>query len=69
MFLRASQRGHKGPIYPGDPKLVMTVDYHVDDEIFHDQAGLFDKTITATAYVHGELAATVERRVKNLQNF
>ena len=60
---------HGGTIYPGDPRLVMTVDYRVDDAIFGDQRGLFDQKVTATAFVHGELAATAERLLKEMQMF
>jgi len=41
----------------------------VDDEIFDNQHGLFEEKITATAYIHGELAATAERVVRGLQQF
>ena len=57
------------PIYPNDAKLVMTVDYYVDHEIFWKPRGLFDRTVSAVAYVHGELAATAVRSMKELQIF
>jgi hypothetical protein len=68
-LFRASQETHPGAIYPEDRKLVMTVDYHVDHAIYWKERGLFDKEVTAKAYVHGELAATAERVVRELQIF
>lgn len=68
-LFRGTQKTHGGPIYPGDTKLVMSVDYHVDGAIFNDLRGLFDKCVTATAYVHGEVAATAERVVRDIQIF
>ena len=68
MFFRADPSSHGQPIYPGDSKR-FTVDYHVDFDIFLLRSEIFAKTVTATAYVHGELAANVERRVEDLQCF
>jgi hypothetical protein len=67
-LFRATQDTHGDPIYPGDPKQVMMVDYHVDDAIFRDLRGLFDEKVIAIANIHGELT-TVERVVRGLQNF
>jgi hypothetical protein len=68
-LLRATQHTHRTAIYPGDTKLVMTIDYRVDSAIFHDLRGLFDERVTAVAYVHGEIAATAEKVVRDLQIF
>lgn len=68
-LFRASQETNGGPIYPKDTKPAMTVDYRVDDALFWDPRGLFDEKVTATAYVHGELVATAERVVKDIQVF
>lgn len=68
-LFRVTQDHHHDAIYPGDTKLVMSIDYRVDREIFWSQHSLFDQRVTATAYVHGELAATAEQVVKNLQFF
>jgi len=68
-LFRATQDTHGGPIYPGDSKLVMAVDYHVDVAISRDLRGLFDQKVSTIAYIHGEVAATTERVVRELQNF
>jgi hypothetical protein len=68
-LFRATQDTHPDPIYPGDVKLAMTIDYRVDNKMFCDLRGLFDEKVTAIAYIHGGLAATTERVVRELQNF
>jgi hypothetical protein len=68
-LFRATQDTHPDPIYPGDVKLAMTIDYRIDSKIFYDLRGLVDEKVTAIAYIHGELAATTERVVRELQNF
>jgi hypothetical protein len=47
----------------------MTVDYYVDSAIFRDLRGLFDERVTSIAYVHGEIAATAEKVVRDIQMF
>jgi len=41
----------------------------VDDEIFQNQRGIFDERVTAIAYVHGEIAATATKVVRDIQMF
>ena len=68
-LFRATQDTHPGAIYPDDTKIVMTIDYMMDHQIFYDRRGLFDQRVTAIAYVHGEHAATGEKVVQDLQCF
>jgi hypothetical protein len=68
-LFRGTQKTHGGVIYPGDTKLVMTVDYYLDGAIFRDLRGWFDERVTAIAYVHGEIAATAEKVVRDIQMF
>lgn len=56
-------------VYPGDTKLAMTVDYRIDQEIFMNQRGLFNQSVTAVAYVNGEVGAKAEQNVRDLQIF
>ena len=60
-LFRASQDTHPSAIYPEDTKLVMTVDYRINQHIFQFKRGVLDERITAKAYVHGELAAVAEQ--------
>ena len=66
-FLRVTHVTRRSTIYPGDTLLALTVDYRVDDALYRDLRGLFDQKVTATAYVHGDLAATAECVVRDLQ--
>jgi len=68
-LFRATQDTHGGPIYPGDTNVIMAIDYHVDDATFRDLRGLFEEKVSAIAYIHGEVADTTERVVRELQNF
>jgi hypothetical protein len=68
-FLRSTKETHQGVIYPGDTKLVMSLDYRIDDELYRSRGNLFDQLITATAYMGGTVAARTQRPVRELQNF
>jgi hypothetical protein len=68
-LFRGTQKTYGGAIYPGDTKLVMTVDYYVDGALYRDLRGLFDERVTAIAYIHGEIAATAEKVVREIQMF
>lgn len=68
-LFRSTHQTHNGIIYPGDSKLILSIDYYVDDAIYSKLHDLFSKKILATAYVHGELSATSEKTFSNLQNF
>lgn len=68
-LFRVTQDHHRGAIYPDDTKIVMTIDYMMDHQIYYDSRGLFDQQVTAIAYVHGEFAATVKKVVRDLQFF
>jgi hypothetical protein len=68
-LFRSTPKTHGGPIYPGDPRIVMTIDYRVDTEIFLNQRGIFGERVSAIAYVHGEIAAAAEKVVRDIQVF
>ncbi len=78
-FFRVSSRNSEQPIYPGDTKLVMSIPYHVDSEIYEGNFwGLFDgssrrdlfkEPVKATLYHYGFRPLTLERCFKDLQNF
>jgi hypothetical protein len=68
-LFRSSDKTHGSPIYPGDSKLVLALEYYVDNEIFQNKGDIFEQKVAATAYVHGELAATNECSFRELQNF
>jgi hypothetical protein len=68
-LFRVTQDEHSKNIYPGDKKLVMTIDYRVDKELYWSRGDLLDQWVTSTAYIDGDVAATAEKSVRDLQNF
>ncbi len=68
-FFRASDRNHLGPIWPGDTKLVASVEYFVDKDIFWNPRDLFQRRVRATLYRPGFQPVTLEKFVGDLQVF
>lgn len=68
-LFRSTNKTHAGVIYPGDSKLVLSMDYYIDDAIYSKMHHKFSQKIIATAYVHGELSATSEKTISSLQDF
>lgn len=68
-FFRVSDRNHREPIYPGDTKLVASVEYFVDSDIFWNRGNLFKSSIRATLYRPGFRPVAVERPVGDFQVF
>lgn len=68
-FFRSTNNTHTSPIYPGDPKNVLVIDYYVDDQIYRNREKIFNKQITAKAYIEGELSTTCERLIHDMQEF
>jgi hypothetical protein len=60
-LFRSSQNSHPGVIYPGDHKLVLTIDYRMNDDIYWNHQEVYKQTVKATAYVHDEKVATLEK--------
>ena len=67
-LFRSTQDTHKGPIYPGDKRLTMSIDYRIDEELYY-RGGLLDQVVTATAYVHGTRGAVATKQVKDINRF
>ena len=57
-----------GAIYPGDSKRTQ-VSYQMDSALFGRQAELFGQLMTAKAYVAGQLAAAIQRPVREMQRY
>lgn len=68
-FFRISSRNHQEEIYPGDVKLVMSLPYFMNDDIFFNQRGLFDCPVMATLYRPGFRPFTIEQRFEEFQVF
>lgn len=68
-LFRSTADKFKSPLYPGDSRLVLSVEYFIDSRLFWDQQELFDESITAVAYVDGEQGPTTSVPVRTMQNF
>jgi len=56
-LFRSSEASHGGAIYPGDERIALTVDYHVNDAIYSRQNKWMDLPVTARVYVEGKMRA------------
>jgi hypothetical protein len=45
------------------------IGYQITDRIYWDRQDLFDQTVRARAFIDGEIAAEVERPIRELQHF
>jgi hypothetical protein len=69
--MRWTEKQHSGPIYPGDVKEVIGLDYYMDGNLFWtaEQTSLFEKPVQVTFFVNGEVAARVTKPFGDLQIF
>lgn len=70
-FFRWSSENSSEEIYPGDVKVIMSVPYFIDDDIYHDRGRLFEQPVKATIYSNrgGFRPVTVERQFGEFQRF
>ncbi len=68
-FFRVTSDNHREEIYPGDTKLVMSVHYYMDHDIFFDRGDLFERPVRATLYCPGFRLVTLERPFDEFQIF
>lgn len=67
--MRQTEANHSGPIFPGEKKEVLAVDYIMTHELYDRRAKLFPQKVEAFLYVEGELVTSSTRTVKDLQFF
>lgn len=67
--MRQSEANHSGPIFPGERKEVLAIDYIMTHELYEQRAKLFPQKVEAFFYVEGELVVSAHRTVKDLQVF
>jgi len=78
-FFRVSSRNSEQQIYPGDTRLVISIPYYVDRNIYwenhihwsnrRNRVDLFKQPVRATLYHYGFRPLTLERCFGDLQNF
>lgn len=57
-LFRSSDKTHGGTIYPGDERIALIIDYHVNHTIYSRKGEWQDLVVTAQAYVDGEVSET-----------
>lgn len=60
---------HKGVIYPGDQRVIMTIHYFIDNDIFESPGNLFTAPVRATLYHCGYRPVTIEKPFEDFQDF
>ncbi len=68
-FFRVSSRNHGEEIYPGDTKLVISVHYYLDHDIYFSRSDLFERPVRVTLYRPGVRPFTLERQFGEFQIF
>jgi hypothetical protein len=57
------------PIYPQDSKVILTIPYFVNDEIFFHNNAALDQKVTATLYRDDTTPRIIEEPIRSLQNY
>ena len=68
-FFRAASDMGEPEVYPGDTKIVMSIPYYVDQEIFWHRGDLFQQIVKVTLYRRGFAPFTLERPFEDFQIF
>jgi hypothetical protein len=68
-FFRAASDMGRSVVYPGDTKVIISVHYYVDREIFWDRSDLFEQLVKVTLYRPGFAPVSLERPLVDLQIF
>jgi len=69
-FRVTSSKHHSGvSIYPGDKKIILTVDYFMDHDIYFRRGDLFSYPVRATLYLPGQYPIITNKLFKDLQDF
>lgn len=70
-FFRVDSQRHRprDVIYPGDERLVWSINYFIDEKLFWNRGDLFDQPVRATLYRRGFQPIVIELRLGDLQQF
>jgi hypothetical protein len=68
-FFRVASNMGEPEVYPGDTKIVMSIPYHVDQEIFWHRGDLFQQIVKVTLYRRGFAPFALERPFGDFQIF
>lgn len=69
VVMRRTEANHSGPIFPGETKELLGIDYVMTHDLYDRARELFPQRVEAFFYTAGKLVATATRLVKDLQVF
>jgi hypothetical protein len=69
VVMRLTEANHSGPIYPGDTKELLAVDYLMTHDLYDRRGRLFPLLAEAFFYADGRTLASTSRKFKDLQWF
>jgi hypothetical protein len=67
--MRQTAAGHSGPLFPGDEKDTLGIDYMMTHELWDRRSQFYDSEDVAVAYVDDKQVHLARKRVQELQNF
>lgn len=65
---RVSQK-ECGDILPGDERVVMSIPYFMDHEVYYGYREIFQQDVTATLRPYGSAAVIIQKSFESLQRF
>jgi hypothetical protein len=65
--MRRGQEFGSGPIYPGEDRSVLIVDYVMNDDLWENRAAFFDLEIVAKVFVNDKFVSEARRRMRDMQ--
>jgi hypothetical protein len=69
VVMRRVEADHSGPLFPGDEKELIGIDYFMNDQLHHKRGDLFEREVRVAFYVGTKLVARAAKKVRELQNF
>ena len=67
--MRRIEADHSGPVYPGECKETLGIDYYMDHQLYDEREQLFTQEVVAIFYVGTKKVAQASRLVRDLQEF
>ena len=69
VVMRQTEAGHSGPLFPGDEKELLGIDYFMDDQLYHRRGELFEREVVVSFFVGNRCVARTAKKIRELQNF
>lgn len=69
VVMRRTEADHSGPLYPGEEKELIGIDYYMDGQLYHNRGDLLEREVRVAFFVGTKLVARATAKVGDLQNF